>query len=82
MRYSEHVPWPRDDENEIMPEHNTRRERPIPRRVSADGLISYGSHHIDPYRRAVDYVDRILKGEKPTDLPVQGPVIAYGRPCP
>ena len=36
-------------------------------------MISYGSDYIDPYRRAASYVDRILKGEKPADLPVQAP---------
>jgi len=42
--------------------------------VTGDGLISYGPDSIDPYRRAAAYVDRILKGEKPADLPVQAPV--------
>jgi putative tryptophan/tyrosine transport system substrate-binding protein len=37
------------------------------------GLISYGNNSIDPYRRAAGYVDRILKGEKPSELPVQTP---------
>jgi putative ABC transport system substrate-binding protein len=41
--------------------------------VTGGGLIAYGPHPVDQWRRAAGYVDRILKGEKPADLPVQAP---------
>jgi putative ABC transport system substrate-binding protein len=41
--------------------------------VSSGGLASYGPDYVKQYRRAAEYVDRILKGEKPADLPVQAP---------
>ena len=41
--------------------------------VAEGGLISYGPDRIDQFRQAANYVDRILRGEKPSDLPVQTP---------
>jgi len=41
--------------------------------VTGGGLISYGPHMVDQFRRAAAYIDRILKGEKPANLPVQDP---------
>jgi putative tryptophan/tyrosine transport system substrate-binding protein len=41
--------------------------------ATSGGLISYGPNTTDPHWRAASYIDRILKGEKPADLPVQAP---------
>ena len=45
----------------------------VPAFVRDGGLLSYGPDPVDPWRRAASYVDRILRGEKPGDLPVQLP---------
>jgi len=46
---------------------------PYPYHVAKTGLISYGADVVDQYRLGAGYVDRILRGEKPADLPVQAP---------
>jgi putative ABC transport system substrate-binding protein len=57
----------------LAAQHKLPAVYPLRAFVAAGGLISYGPDSIDPYRRAAAYVDRILKGEKPADLPVQNP---------
>jgi ABC-type uncharacterized transport system substrate-binding protein len=57
----------------LAAQHRLPAIYPIRRLVSEGGLMSYGPDTADQYRRAAGYVDRILKGEKPADLPVQQP---------
>jgi putative tryptophan/tyrosine transport system substrate-binding protein len=45
----------------------------LPLFAQSGGLIAYGPDAVDPYRRAAEYINRILKGEYPADLPVQAP---------
>jgi putative ABC transport system substrate-binding protein len=54
-------------------QHRLPATYPYRHHVAAGGLISYGPDEIEQYRQAAGYVDRILKGEKPADLPVQLP---------
>jgi putative ABC transport system substrate-binding protein len=42
--------------------------------VEAGGLVSFGANYLDLFRRAGDYVDKILRGTRPTELPVQQPI--------
>ena len=57
----------------LAAEHRLPAAYPYRYYAAGGGLISYGPDTIDQYRRAAGYVDRILKGEKPADLPVQAP---------
>jgi putative ABC transport system substrate-binding protein len=57
----------------LASQYNLPAVYPLPFFATTGGLIAYGPDAIDPHRRAAAYVDRILKGEKPADLPVQAP---------
>jgi putative tryptophan/tyrosine transport system substrate-binding protein len=58
----------------LVAEHRLPAIYPFEHFAESGGLVSYGSNTRDLYRRAAAYVDRILRGEKPGDLPVQAPV--------
>src|SRR5262249_55928090 len=57
----------------VAARHRLPAVYPLRYYVPAGGLLSYGPDSIDQFRRAAGYVDRILRGEKPADLPVQAP---------
>jgi ABC-type uncharacterized transport system substrate-binding protein len=57
----------------LAAQHRLPAVYPFRYHVASGGLTSYGPDTLDQYRRAASYVDRILKGEKPADLPVQAP---------
>jgi putative ABC transport system substrate-binding protein len=57
----------------LAAQHKLPAVYPDPSFVADGGLVSYGFRVIEQYRKAAGYVDRILKGEKPADLPVQAP---------
>jgi len=57
----------------LAAKHRLPAVYPFPHFASRGGLISYGPDLVDPYRLAAGYVDRIIKGEKPAELPVQAP---------
>jgi putative tryptophan/tyrosine transport system substrate-binding protein len=63
----------RDPIVKLAAQHRLPAVYPLRLFIAAGGLISYGPDVVDQYRRAAGYVDRILKGEKPADLPVQAP---------
>jgi len=58
---------------DLADRHRLPAVYPGPLFAKDGGLVSYGADVLDQYRRAADYVDRILKGEKPADLPVIQP---------
>ena len=57
----------------LAAQHRVPAVYPLRYFATSGGLISYGPERLEPYRRAASYVDRILKGEKAADLPVQAP---------
>jgi ABC-type uncharacterized transport system substrate-binding protein len=57
----------------LAAQHRVPAVYPLRYFATSGGLISYGPERLEPYRRAPSYIDRILKGEKPADLPVQAP---------
>jgi putative ABC transport system substrate-binding protein len=63
----------RDVISQLAAQHRLPAVYPFPLFVRSGGLISYGPDIVDSYRCAASYIDRILKGEKPADLPVQQP---------
>jgi putative ABC transport system substrate-binding protein len=63
----------RDLVTALAAQHRLPTVYPFRMFVTGGGLISYGPDILDQCRRAAGYVDRILKGEKPADLPVQAP---------
>ena len=63
----------RDQISALAGRHHLPAVYPYRYFVTGGGLMSYGSDDVDIYRRAATYIDRILKGEKPADLPVQAP---------
>ena len=57
----------------LVAEHRLPAVYPHRSFTTSGGLVSYGPDLVEPFRSAAGYVDRILKGEKPADLPVQAP---------
>jgi putative ABC transport system substrate-binding protein len=62
-----HACWP------LVAYGQEKVRRIYPYMAAGGGLVSYGVHLVEQYRRAASYVDRVLRGEKPGDLPVQKP---------
>jgi putative ABC transport system substrate-binding protein len=64
----------RQQVSNLAAQHRVPAVYPLRAHATSGGLISYGADFPDLWARAATYIDRILKGEKPSDLPVQGPV--------